>query len=44
MSKNILRIVFVLFFSVLMAGVVFAAPPLKIGALFSVSGPASFLG
>jgi branched-chain amino acid transport system substrate-binding protein len=44
MSKNILRIVFVLFFTVLMAGVVFAAPPLKIGALFSVSGPASFLG
>jgi branched-chain amino acid transport system substrate-binding protein len=44
MSKNIFRIAFVLFFSVLMAGVVFAAPPLKIGALFSVSGPASFLG
>ena len=44
MSKNIFRIVFVLFFSVLMAGVVFAAPPIKIGALFSVSGPASFLG
>ena len=44
MSRNIFRIVFVLFFSVLMAGVVFAAPPLKIGALFSVSGPASFLG
>ena len=44
MSRNIFRIVFVLFFSVLMAGAVFAAPPLKIGALFSVSGPASFLG
>ena len=27
-----------------MAGAVFAAPPVKIGALFSVSGPASFLG
>jgi branched-chain amino acid transport system substrate-binding protein len=44
MSKNIFRIVFVIFFSVLMAGVVFAAPPVKIGALFSVTGPASFLG
>jgi branched-chain amino acid transport system substrate-binding protein len=44
MSKNIFRIVFVIFFSVLMAGIVFAAPPIKIGALFSVSGPASFLG
>jgi len=44
MSRNIFRIIFVLFFSVLMAGVVFAAPPIKIGALFSVSGPASFLG
>ena len=27
-----------------MAGAVFAAPPVKIGALFSVTGPASFLG
>ena len=44
MSRNIFRIISVLFFSVLMAGVVFAAPPIKIGALFSVSGPASFLG
>jgi branched-chain amino acid transport system substrate-binding protein len=44
MSKNILRIVFVLFVSVFMAGTVFAAPPVKIGALFSVSGPAAFLG
>ena len=44
MSRNIFRIVFVIFFSVLMAGVVFAAPPVKIGALFSVTGPASFLG
>ena len=44
MSKNVFKIVFVLLFSVLMAGAVFAAPPLKIGALFSVSGPASFLG
>jgi branched-chain amino acid transport system substrate-binding protein len=44
MSKNIFRTIFVLFFSFLMAGAVFAAPPIKIGALFSVSGPASFLG
>jgi branched-chain amino acid transport system substrate-binding protein len=44
MSRNIFRTIFVLFFSFLMAGAVFAAPPIKIGALFSVSGPASFLG
>lgn len=44
MSRNIFRTIFVLFFSFLMAGAVFAAPPVKIGALFSVSGPASFLG
>jgi len=44
MSRNIFRTIFVLFFSLLMAGAVFAAPPVKIGALFSVSGPASFLG
>jgi branched-chain amino acid transport system substrate-binding protein len=44
MSRNVFRTVFVLFFSFLMAGAVFAAPPVKIGALFSVSGPASFLG
>jgi len=44
MSRNIFRTAFVLIFSLLMAGAVFAAPPVKIGALFSVSGPASFLG
>jgi branched-chain amino acid transport system substrate-binding protein len=44
MSKNIFRIIFVFFFSLLMAGAVFAAPVVKIGALLSVSGPASFLG
>ena len=44
MSRSIFRTIFVLFFSLLMAGVVFAAPSVKIGALFSVSGPASFLG
>lgn len=44
MSKNIFRTVLVAGLSFLMAGVVFAAPSVKIGALFSVSGPASFLG
>lgn len=44
MSKNFFRMILVLCFSFLMAGAVFAAPPVKIGALFSVTGPASFLG
>lgn len=44
MSRNIFRMILVLFFSFLMAGAVFAAPPVKIGALFSVTGPASPLG
>jgi branched-chain amino acid transport system substrate-binding protein len=44
MSRSIIRIIFVSFFCVLLAGIAFAAPPVKIGALFSVSGPASFLG
>ena len=44
MSRNIFRVIFILFFSLLMAETVFAAPPVKIGALFSVTGPASFLG
>ncbi|MGA9110376.1 MAG: ABC transporter substrate-binding protein [Smithella sp.] len=44
MSRSIFRTIFALFFSLLMAGAVFAAPSVKIGALFSVSGPASFLG
>ena len=44
MSRNIFRVIFILFFSLLMAGTVFAASPVKIGALFSVTGPASFLG
>ena len=44
MSKNIFRIIFVLIFSFLTAGVVLAAPPVKIGALFAVTGPASLLG
>lgn len=44
MLRNIFRMIFVLTFSFLMAGAVFAAPPVKIGALFSVTGPASPLG
>ncbi|KQC11541.1 MAG: ABC transporter substrate-binding protein [Smithella sp. SDB] len=44
MSKSILKIVVVSFFCLLVASMAFAAEPVKIGALFSVSGPASFLG
>ncbi len=44
MSRNIFRTIFVVSLILLMAGAVFAAPPVKIGALFSVTGPASFLG
>jgi branched-chain amino acid transport system substrate-binding protein len=44
MSKSIFRIVLVSFFCLLLCPIAFAAPPVKIGALFSVSGPASFLG
>lgn len=44
MSKNIFRTVFVLFSCLLMTQALWAAPPVKIGALFSVTGPASFLG
>src|SRR4030042_6927933 len=44
MIKNIFRMCFISMVLVLFAGAVFAAPPIKIGALFSVTGPASFLG
>lgn len=44
MSKSIFKIVLVSFFCLLFGSMVFAAEPVKIGALFSVSGPASFLG
>ncbi len=44
MSKNMFRSVFVLFLSLWMTQAVWGAPPVKIGALFSVTGPASFLG
>jgi branched-chain amino acid transport system substrate-binding protein len=44
MSQKIFRIILSVLFAGLMAGSALAAPPIKIGALFSVSGPASFLG
>lgn len=44
MSKHIWRVVLAGCLSFLMAGAVFAAPPVKIGALFAVTGPASPLG
>jgi branched-chain amino acid transport system substrate-binding protein len=44
MIKNIFRMCFVSMVLVLFAGTVFAAPPIKIGAILSVTGPASFLG
>lgn len=44
MSKKLFWIFILMLFTSLTAGSAFAAPPIKIGALFSVSGPASFLG
>ncbi len=44
MLKKMLGLVVSMMVVGLMAGSSFAAPPIKIGALFSVSGPASFLG
>lgn len=44
MSKKFFWIVLSMLFLSFTAGSAFAAPPIKIGALFSVSGPASFLG
>ncbi|MBN1473853.1 MAG: ABC transporter substrate-binding protein [Syntrophaceae bacterium] len=44
MIKNIFRMCFISMVIVLFAGTVFAAPPIKIGAILSVTGPASFLG
>jgi branched-chain amino acid transport system substrate-binding protein len=44
MTKKMFRIILSMLFAGLMAGSAFAAPPIKIGALFAVSGPASFLG
>jgi len=44
MLRKIFIIIFLSLIFVLFAGASFAAPPIKIGAIFSVSGPASFLG
>ena len=44
MSKKMFWIIFAILFAGLIAGSAIAAPPIKIGALLSVSGPASFLG
>jgi branched-chain amino acid transport system substrate-binding protein len=45
MSKRFFKIIISAIFFAFLAGTqVFAAPPIKIGALFSVSGPAAFLG
>ncbi len=44
MLKKLGGVIFVLMFAFLMAGSAFCAEPIKIGGLFSVSGPAAFLG
>jgi branched-chain amino acid transport system substrate-binding protein len=43
-KKSVHGLIFFAIFLILSAGIAFAAPPIKIGALFSVTGPASFLG
>jgi branched-chain amino acid transport system substrate-binding protein len=44
MSKKMFWLILSVLFAGFVAGPAFAAGPIKIGALFSVSGPASFLG
>jgi branched-chain amino acid transport system substrate-binding protein len=44
MFKKMFRVVISVLFVGVMVGQAIAAPPIKIGALLSVSGPASFLG
>lgn len=44
LSRIVRGIVFLTLFLFMTAGTLFAAPPIKIGGLFSVTGPASFLG
>lgn len=44
MQTRFLRFIFVFLSFILSAGTVMAAPPIKIGALFSITGPPSFLG
>ena len=43
-SKVVFSFIFTMLFGLMAGTLVFAAPPVKIGALFSVSGPAAFLG
>lgn len=44
MQTRFFRFIFILLSFVLSAGTVMAAPTIKIGALFSITGPPSFLG
>jgi branched-chain amino acid transport system substrate-binding protein len=44
MTPKLMRFFFISMSILLSAGTVMAAPPIKIGALFSVTGPPSFLG
>ena len=44
MQTRFLRFIFIFLSIVLSAATVMAAPPIKIGALFSITGPPSFLG
>lgn len=44
MQKEFLRILFIFLALAISASTVMAAQPIKIGALFSITGPASFLG
>ncbi len=44
MRTRLIHLIFFCFAIILSAGTVLAAPPIKIGALFSVTGPPSFLG
>ncbi len=44
MQKKFLHILFIFLTLALSAGTVLAAQPIKIGALFAITGPASFLG
>lgn len=44
MQTRFLRFMFIFLSIVLSAATVMAAPPIKIGALFSITGPPSFLG
>ncbi len=43
-TKVVFSFIFTILFGVMAGTLAFAAPPVKIGGLFSVSGPAAFLG